>query len=56
MTALMGSEWVADQLVNDLLQSHRPRVEHDPLPMYKRHERRLVRLATWLDMQVPQAP
>ena len=50
MTALMGTEWVADQLVNDLQRSPRPRVEHDPLTVYERHERRLVRLAAWLDI------
>ena len=56
MTALMGTEWVADQLVNDLVKSPLPRVERDPLPMHERHERRLLRLAAWLDMQAPQAP
>ena len=54
MTALMGAEWVADQLADELLRDKpRPRVEHDPLTEHERHERRLARLVTWLDAQAP---
>jgi hypothetical protein len=54
MTALMGSEWVADQLANDLRRPPvRQRERHDELEEHERHRRRIARLVTWLDAQAP---